>query len=373
MRRLFVLVSVFALIVLGAGPVSSRAAAQADPMASPTTVDEGSQLRGIPPEACQVAPRPSEEVYALLGLAEGTEGAATPVVVRTPVPAPPWQAASEDTVQAATATIREWLACINADDNFRIAALMTDEALVRFFGGRLVADEAIEGARANLAGTPVPRTEEQNVRLVAVSDVSLLDDGRVAALALIDEPVLPPEGQETLLVILVQVDNHLLIDDVVQFSVGSTGAATPRAGGATTGSVTARVFVCPAESDQALGWDATEAEFQAYETDLLAACAPDDDPGVAPALVTLPDEEPTTPGTHIAPGVYRWTDVPFGDYVLGGAIAGMPSSLAGVFVTRAGAGPVQQPVLRLDTETPDVEYHYFYFLTSATPEGNSTS
>jgi len=48
MRRLFVLVSVFALIVLGAGPVSSRAATQADPMASPTTVDEGSQVAGGP-------------------------------------------------------------------------------------------------------------------------------------------------------------------------------------------------------------------------------------------------------------------------------------------------------------------------------------
>jgi hypothetical protein len=34
----------------------------------------------------------------------------------------------------------------------------------------------------------------QTIHVVAVSDVSLLDDGRVAALALLNEPVLPPHG-----------------------------------------------------------------------------------------------------------------------------------------------------------------------------------
>ena len=219
----------------------------------------------------------------------------------------------------------------------------------------------------------MPRTAEKQVRLVTVSDVSLLDDGRVAALALLNEPVLPPHGQETLLVILAQVDDHLLIDDVVQFSVAPTTAATPQGGGATTGSVTVRVFVCSATSNQGLGWDATAAEIQAYETDLLAACAPEDDPAVAPALVTLPDQEPTTPGTHVAPGVYQWTDVPFGDYALGGGNTGMPSGLEGLLATLVGVGPIQNPAVLLDAETPDLEYHYFYFLTSATPESNSTS
>jgi hypothetical protein len=370
MRRLFILVSVFALVVLGAGLVSSRTAAQADPMGSPAAVEEGSQFRGVPPEECQVTPRQSEEVFALLGMAEGMDGA-TPAADRTPVPAPPWQAASAETVEAATATIREWLACINADENFRIAALMTDGAIVRFFGGGLAADEAIEGARANLAGTPAPRTEEEHVRLVTVTDVSLLEDGRVAALALLNEPVLPPHGQETLLVILAQVDDRLLIDDVVQFSVAPTVAATPRAvGAATTGSVTARVFVCPAESNRSIGWDELAAEWPAYEADLLAVCDSFADPAVAPELVTLPDEESTLPGTEVAPGVYRWTDVPFRDYVLGGENMGMPSGLEGVLVVREGLGPVQNPPFRLDAETPDVEYRYFYFLTAATPESN---
>jgi hypothetical protein len=371
MRRLFILIAVIALVVPGTGLVSSRAAAQEDPIATPAAVDEGNQFRGVPAEECQVAPRPSEEVFALLGIAEGAGGAATPAADRTPVPAPPWQAASMETVEAAATTIREWLACINADDNLRIAALMTDKALVRFFGGGLVADEAIEGVRANLAGTPVPRTEEEHVRLVTVTDVSLLEDGRVAALALLNEPVLPPHGQETLLVILTQADDRLLIDDIVQFSVVPTAAATPSGGGAvTTGSVTARVFVCPAESNRSIDWDELAAEWPAYEANLLAVCDVFADPAVAPQLVTLPDQESTLPGTEVAPGVYRWTDVPFGDYLLGGENMGMPSGSEGVLVVREGLGPVQNPPFRLDAETTDVEYRYFYFLTAATPESN---
>ena len=225
MHRLSILVVVFALAVLGAGLTPSPVAAQEEPRATPAA---GGQGEAVLPEVCQVAPRPAEEVFALLGMAEGD--AATPAVDRTPVPAPPWVAADEETVAAATATTQEWLACINADDNFRIAALMTDAALARFFGGGLAADEALEGARANLAGTPVPREEDAHVRLVAVTDVALVDDGRVAALVLINEPVLPPRGQETLLLLFAPGDDRLLIDDIVQFSVVPLAEGTPAAG-----------------------------------------------------------------------------------------------------------------------------------------------
>jgi hypothetical protein len=81
--------------------------------------------------------------------------------------------------------------------------------------------------RGNLAGTPVPRREEEHVRLVAVTDVSRLDDGRVAALALINEPVLPPYGQETLLLIFVWAEDRLFIDDIIQFSVVPLVGGTP--------------------------------------------------------------------------------------------------------------------------------------------------
>jgi hypothetical protein len=227
MRRWLTLISVLALVVLGTGLISGRVAAQEDPMATPGA--EVAAARVVPADECQVEPRPAEEVFAVLGLGEGAD-AATPAADRTPVPAPPWVAAEPETVEAATATIRDWLACINADDNFRIAALMTDPAIFRFFGGGLAPDEAIEGARGNLAGTPVPRSEEEHVRLVAVTDVSRLEDGRIAALTLINEPVLPPQGQETLLVILVEADSRLFIDDIVQFSVVPVTEGTPASG-----------------------------------------------------------------------------------------------------------------------------------------------
>jgi ketosteroid isomerase-like protein len=220
MRILSILIVVLAL---GALAPPGRVAAQDEPMASPAA----DQARAIPPEACRVAPRPAAEVFARLGLGEGT-AAATPAP-RTPVPAPPWTAADEATAEAVTAVIQEWLACINADDNFRLAALMTDAALVRFFGGALAPDEAIEGARANLAGTPAPRAAEARVRLVAVTDVSMLADGRVAALALINEPVLPPRGQETLLLLFAHVGDRWRIDDILQFSVVPVVGGTPQA------------------------------------------------------------------------------------------------------------------------------------------------
>jgi hypothetical protein len=224
MRRWLSYVSVFALIGLGTGLVSGPVAAQEE-MATP----EVSEERIVPPEECQVAPRPADEVFALLGLVEGATEA-MPAADRTPVPAPPWVAADPETAAAVEDTTRAWLGCINADDNLRIAALMTDSAIVRFFGGGLTPDEAIEGARSNLAGTPVPRVEEEHVRLVAVTDASRLQDGRVAAMALINEPVLPPRGQETLLLIFVEAEGRLLIDDIVQFSVVPMTEGTPQVG-----------------------------------------------------------------------------------------------------------------------------------------------
>ena len=125
MRRLSILISVLALAALNVAFVPASVAAQATP-------DAGKE-RAVPAEDCQVEPRSSDELFALIGLAEGAE-AATPAA-RTPVPAPPWIAADKETAAAAEATAHEWVACINADDNLRLAALMTDAALTRFFAG----------------------------------------------------------------------------------------------------------------------------------------------------------------------------------------------------------------------------------------------
>jgi hypothetical protein len=86
-----------------------------------------------------------------------------------------------------------------------------------------------------LAGTPTPRAEEDQARLVSVSDVAVLDDGRIVALAVINEPALRPRGQETLLLVFDPTGERYLIDDIVQFSIVPPRAGTPVAGTPGTG------------------------------------------------------------------------------------------------------------------------------------------
>jgi steroid delta-isomerase-like uncharacterized protein len=144
----------------------------------------------------------------------------------------------------------------------------------------------------------------------------------------------------------------------LETSTGGTDA-TPGNGTAAeqTGSVTVRVFACPAEMSQAAG--------QVDQAALLAGCAPLDTPETAPTLRTLPDGEPM-PGGATAPGVYGWDGLAFGDYAIGGS-GEMPADLSGLLVTDASGAPLQNPVLRLDAMSRHVEYHYFYFLAEATP------
>jgi len=228
MRRLSSLILVLVLGALTAPFIAAGVAAQdATPAAGPARAE-----RGVPAEDCQVAPRVADDVFALIGLVEG--GQASPAE-RTPVPAPPWTAADDEAAAAAEATAREWLACINADDNLRIAALMTDAALTRFFAGALAAEEQRADAQARLAEEPAPRAEEERVRLLSVSDVAVLDDGRIVALAVINEPALRPRGQETLLLVFDPAGARFLIDDIVQFSIVPPRAGTPVAGSPVAG------------------------------------------------------------------------------------------------------------------------------------------
>jgi steroid delta-isomerase-like uncharacterized protein len=132
--------------------------------------------------------------------------------------------------------------------------------------------------------------------------------------------------------------------------------ATPGTTAQQTGSVTVRVYACPAEM-------AGQGEVDL--TTLLAGCTPLDAPETAPTLRMLPEGEPMA-GTTTEPGVYGWEGLAFGDYAVGGS-GEMPADLAGLRVTDASGAPLQNPALRLDELSPHVEYHYFYFLAEATP------
>src|SRR5829696_4973540 len=143
---------------------------------------------------------------------------------------------------------------------------------------------------------------------------------------------------------------------------GTPGALeTPTGGTGTTaeqtGSVTVRVYSCPAELSQ---------EEHDQQAALLAACTPLDAPEVAPTLIDISesDGEPMA-GTATEPGVYQWDNVAFGDYAVGGS-GELPANLDGLRVMDATGATLQNPVLRLDETSPHVELHYFYFLAEAT-------
>jgi steroid delta-isomerase-like uncharacterized protein len=146
----------------------------------------------------------------------------------------------------------------------------------------------------------------------------------------------------------------------LETSTGGTDA-TPGAGTAAeqTGSVTVRVYACPAEMSQAAG------QGQLDQAALLAGCALLDAAETTPTLRALPDGEPI-PGGATAPGVYGWDGLAFGDYAIGGS-GEMPTDLSGLLVTDAVGAPLQNPVLRLDAMSRHAEYHYFYFRAEATP------
>ncbi len=127
-----------------------------------------------------------------------------------------------------------------------------------------------------------------------------------------------------------------------------------------TGSVTIRVYACPAEMNEAA------AQGQLDQAALLASCTPLDTPELAPTLSMLPDGEQPMAGTATEPGVYDWDGLAFGDYVIG-VIGEMPANLASLRVTDASGNPLQNPVLGLDELSPHVDYFYFYFLAEGTP------
>jgi hypothetical protein len=123
--------------------------------------------------------------------------------------------------------VREFIACLNGNDAARAAALVTEGGLVGFFGSA-AADDSSEVQAPE--GTPVARDESALLRLRAVTDISVLDDGRLGAFVLMNDPMVRGGGQ-TLLFIFADEGDGPAIDSVLGFSVvvpaGAGADATP--------------------------------------------------------------------------------------------------------------------------------------------------
>lgn len=202
-------------------------------LAQESTPDTGEadSPRLVAPEECanQVAePRAYEDLAAVLNL----EGEGVPAPPTTQINAPLGEVADLDTAIAIEETARLVLACFNAGDFLRSAALMTDNGVTRAFWGLTIDQENRDLAQERLQAAPEPRAAEFLTRLMTVTDVSTLPDGRVAAFVVFNEPLLPPGGPETLLFVFANQDGEWLVDDWIDFSIvpanfGAESTPTP--------------------------------------------------------------------------------------------------------------------------------------------------
>lgn len=199
-------------------------------LAQDESEDDNGTSRIPAPSECTVEPRAADEVSAVLALdSEGIQ--APPLITITP---PLGEIVDNETRLAIQTAAREALACFNAGDIARATALMTENGIKRAYWGLTIDQASRDETKTRLSSAPIPRPEDKTVKLLAVTDASTLPDGRIAAFVVINEPLLPPSGPETLLFVFANQDGQWLIDDWVDFSIvpadyGTPEAATPTA------------------------------------------------------------------------------------------------------------------------------------------------
>lgn len=169
-------------------------------------------------EECQIEPRTVDELVGLLSPAEGADDEAARL---NDISVPLGARADAEMSDAINRTARELVACINANDLLRVSALFTDRAVAQALG-------PTPEDPSGLSDAPTPAAPEDQTRLLAVTDASVLEDGRAAAFIVVNDPARPPGGAETLLLLFSEEGDRLLIDRLIDFTVLERGrSATP--------------------------------------------------------------------------------------------------------------------------------------------------
>ena len=185
-------------------------------LAQEGTPEEGAENpRLVAPSECVAEPRAYDDIATILAL----DGEGVPPPAMTQIRPPLGDIADVKTSISIKEAARQILACFNAGDIPRAAGLMTENGVRRAYWGLTIDPENRALARTRIAAPPEPRTEDALVRLITVTDVSVLPDGRIAAFVVLNEPLLPPSGPETLLFVFANQDGHWLVDDWIDFSI----------------------------------------------------------------------------------------------------------------------------------------------------------
>jgi hypothetical protein len=130
------------------------------------------------PEECTIEPR----ALPLFPEGVGQRASATPAPLAaapdSPFTIPQGEPADVETTTGVSATVREAIACRNANDFRRAYALFTQDMIVSLFGGPATVDPEIQAAIDEEA---VPLARRQQLALLTLTDMVLLPDGRVGA------------------------------------------------------------------------------------------------------------------------------------------------------------------------------------------------
>lgn len=175
-RRGGLLLCATVLVVSNGGAALAQEPGTPAPQATPTTSWD------VPaPEECAVEPRP----VPIFAEGVGQQEPATPMpLAATPAPSfvvPDGDPVTPEIEGAVVATVRESIACRNANQMLRAYALFTEPMLISLFGGPATVDPEIRALiRQGDELGPLPR--RQRVALLQVSQIAHRPDGRIGAI-----------------------------------------------------------------------------------------------------------------------------------------------------------------------------------------------
>ena len=113
---------------------------------------------------------------------------------------------STDMWSAINTTWRQYLACVNAGDQARMFALLSDKMVRRQFVVDIAFGVTEEALFAYLAATPVPLEPDQGAEFLPAADARVLSDGRVAVVG-------PGDAGRGDVRIFIKEDDRWLLDD----------------------------------------------------------------------------------------------------------------------------------------------------------------